>query len=403
MNERGGVIVAGGGIGGLAAALALSRAGWNTRLLERSPAFGEVGAGIQLGPNVVKILLGWGLGDALKAVAALPERLRVRSALSGKLLGTLPLGRAMAQRYGAPYATLHRADLHGILSAAVRRQTDVATHLARPLQSFSQTALAVSVQTAHWPEIECDALIGADGLWSTVRQQLLRDGPPRRTGHLAYRALLRQSQLPDRLRTQDVTAWLGPRMHLVHYPVRGGEWLNVVAIVQGQTTDDAGLKNDWDHSATKADLLAALGATCIEVQDMVQAIDAWRLWVLYDRAPMSGAGEHAQGRVALLGDAAHPMRPYLAQGAGMAIEDAAELGCVLAQARAPDCDVATLLHRYALNRWQRNARVQARALRNGRLFHARGLLRSGRDASLKLLGGRLLDIPWLYGTEPNAS
>ena len=396
-------VIVGGGIGGLAAALALSRAHWAVRLLERAPAFGEVGAGIQLGPNVVKIMLGWGLGDALKAVAAFPERLRVRSALSGELLGTLPLGRAMAQRYGAPYATLHRADLHGILSAAVRRQTDVATHLARPLQSFSQTALAVSVQTAHWPDIECDALIGADGLWSTVRQQLLGDGPPRRTGHLAYRALFRQSQLPDRFRTQDVTAWLGPRMHIVHYPVRGGEWLNVVAIVQGQATDDAGSQNDWDRSAGKADLLDALGSACSEVQDLVQAIDAWRLWVLYDRAPMRGAHEHARGRVALLGDAAHPMRPYLAQGAGMAIEDACELGCVLAKAREPDSDVATLLRRYALNRWQRNARVQARALRNGRLFHARGLLRSSRDASLKLLGGRLLDMPWLYGVEPKPS
>ena len=163
--------------------------------------------------------------------------------------------------------------------------------------------------------------------------------------------------------------------------MRGGEWLNVVAIVQGQASDDAGRQDDWDRSASKADLTNALGAACTEVQDLVQAIDAWRLWVLYDRAPMRGAHEHARGRVALLGDAAHPMRPYLAQGAGMAIEDACELGCVLAKAREPDSDVAVLLQRYALNRWRRNARVQARALRNGRLFHARGLLRSGRDVS----------------------
>ena len=391
-------VIAGGGIGGLAAALALSRARWDVRLLERAPAFGEVGAGIQLGPNVVKILLGWDLGDALKAVAAFPERLRVKSALSGELLGTLPLGGAMAQRYGAPYATLHRADLHGVLLAAVRRRTDAAMHIARPLQSFSQTALAVTVHTADWPDIECDALIGADGLWSTVRQQLLGDGPPRRTGHLAYRALLRQSELPGRFRTQDVTAWLGPRMHIVHYPVRGGDWLNVVVIVQGQVTDDdAGLQNDWDHSASKSDLLAALGAACIEVQDFVQAIDVWRLWVLYDRAPMIGAQQQAKGRVALLGDAAHPMLPYLAQGAGMAIEDAAELGSALAQALDPAFGVATMLQRYALSRWRRNARVQARAQRNGRIFHAEGPLRWARDASMKLLGKKVLDLPWLYG------
>ncbi len=346
----------------------------------------------------------WDLGGALKAVAAFPERLQVRNAVSGKLLGTLPLGGAMPRRYGAPYATVSRPDLHGMLLAAVRRQADSVLHAGRPLQSFSQTAQAVTVQTAGAPDIECDALIGADGLWSAVRQQLLGDGPPRRTGHLAYRALLPQSDLPERFRTRDITAWLGPRMHVVQYPVRSGDWLNLVAIVQGPTTDgDAGQQNDWDHSACKSDLLAAVATACAALRDLVGAIDVWRMWALYDRAPMRGAHEHAQGLVALLGDAAHPMRPYLAQGAGMAIEDAAELGRALAQARDPAFDVATLLRRYALNRWQRNARVQARALRNGRIFHAEGLLRSGRDASLKLLGARLLDMPWLYGANPRVS
>lgn len=387
-------LIAGGGVGGLAAALAASRAGWDVRLFERANAFSEVGAGIQLGPNVVKVLHGWGLADALQAVAAFPERLQVRSAVSGQLLGELPLGAAMVQRYGAPYLTIHRADLHGVLLQAVQHHADVKLHLSRPLQSFSQTAQAVTVRADDGPGIECDALIGADGIWSTVRQELLGDGLPRRSGHLAYRALMRQSDLPELLRSHQVTAWLGPRMHVVQYPVRGGEFLNVVAIVHGEVAAEADL---WDHSANAADLASATAGCCAALREVMDAIEGWRLWVLHDRAPMQGAHQHAVGRVALLGDAAHPMRPYLAQGAGMAIEDAAELGHALAQALDPALDVPTMLQRYALNRWQRNARVQARALRNGQIFHADGLLRWGRDASLKLLGEKLLDMPWLYG------
>jgi len=396
-------LIAGGGIGGLAAALAVSRAGWEVRLFERAAAFSEVGAGVQLGPNVVKVLHGWGLADALSAVAAFPERLHVRSAVSGRTLGELTLGDTMARRYGAPYATAHRADLHVLLLSAVQQHTDARLHLERPLQSFSQTEQAVTVKAATGPEIEGDALIGADGLWSTVRQQLLGDGLPRRTGHLAYRALMPQARLPERLRTQQLTAWLGPRMHVVHYPVRGGEWLNMVVIVQGEAADGV---DPWNHQANAADLTAALnqlGGSCTALQDMVQAMDGWQLWALHDRPPMQGAHQQALGRVALLGDAAHPMLPYLAQGAGMAIEDAAELGHALAQALDPAFDVPTMLQRYALNRWQRNARVQARALRNGEIFHAEGLLRWGRDAALKLLGQKLLDMPWLYGAAPQVS
>lgn len=387
-------LIAGGGIGGLAAALAASRAGWDVRLFERASVFSEVGAGIQLGPNVVKVLHGWGLADALKEVAAFPERLQVRSAVSGQLLGELPLGAAMAQRYGAPYLTIHRADLHGVLLKAAQQHADLKLHLSRPLQSFSQTAQAVTVQADDGPGIEGDALIGADGLWSTVRQELLGDGLPRRTGHLAYRALVRQSDLPELLRSRQVTAWLGPRMHVVQYPVRGGESLNVVAIVHGEVAAEADL---WDHSANAADLAAATAGCCAALREVMDAIEGWRLWVLHDRMPMQGAHQHAVGRVALLGDAAHPMRPYLAQGAGMAIEDAAELGHALAQALDPALDVPTMLQRYALNRWQRNARVQARALRNGQIFHADGVVRWGRDMAMKMLGEKVLDLPWLYG------
>jgi salicylate hydroxylase len=396
------VAVAGGGIGGLAAALASVRAGCHVRVLERTPAFSEIGAGIQLGPNVTRILHGWGLADQIKAVAAVPDLLRVRSAGAGEVLGALRLAASFSDRYGAPYVTMHRADLHGVLLAATSQHADVRLNADRPVESFAQTADAVTVRASSGPEIECDALIGADGLWSVVRQQLLDDGQPRLTGHLAYRALVAQADLPARFRSNDVTAWLGPRMHVVYYPVRGGDFLNVVAFVQGAppTGQQAG---GWDHYASAGDLIAAMGGVCSDLRSLVEAIADWRLWVMYDRPPIGGAHQHARGRVALLGDAAHPMRPYLAQGAGMAIEDAAELGNALAQAKSAAVDVATMLQRYALNRWQRNARVQARALRNGHIFHADGLLRWGRDASLKLLGERLLDMPWLYGAVPKAS
>ena len=415
------VLISGGGIGGLAAALSASRAGWDVRLYERAPAFSEVGAGVQLGPNVVRLLRGWGLKDALARVAAFPSRLQVRDAVSGRELGVLPLGQQMLQKYGAPYATIHRADLHALLLQAVQARDKVWLKLNSYVANYADSGREVTLKTeamavspagevlgvepllsASLLEVEGDALIGADGLWSRVRQLMLNDAPPRVTGHLAYRAMLPQTSLPERLRSQQVTVWLGPSLHVVHYPVRGGEWLNVVAIVQGQVAGD--LQN-WDHSANGADLQASTRLTAVMLRDLIQAVTdggnktgpTWRLWALCDRPPMSGAHQQARGRVALLGDAAHPMRPYLAQGAGMAIEDAAELGSALAQALDPSLDVPTVLQRYALNRWQRNARVQARSERNGQIFHAEGPLRWARDASMKLLGEKLLDMPWLYG------
>ena len=234
--------------------------------------------------------------------------------------------------------------------------------------------------------------MGADGLWSSTRTQLLSDGPTRRTGHLAYCALIKQADLPQQMRSQNVTTWLGPNMHAVQDPLKGGEWLNVVVFIHGDVPSDF---QNWIHNANAADLNDALQGTCTALQDLLNAVHDWRLWVMHDRPPMQGAQQMAQGRVALLGDAAHPMRPYLSQGAGMAIEDAAELGWVLRAATSANAPVA--LQHYAANRWQRNARVQARALRNGQIFHATGLTRWGRDATIKLMVERLLDMHWLYG------
>ena len=402
------VLVAGGGIGGLAAALACARAGCDVQVFERAGVFAEVGAGLQIGPNITRVLQAWGLGDALAGVAAFPSHLQVRDAATGRELGVLRLSDRARQRYGAPYATLHRADLHQLLLDAVRQQAGSGLLLSCTIHGFAQSDASVAAHTDGGHQVEGDILLGADGLWSAVRQCLLGDGPPRVTGHLAYRALVPQHDLPASLRSQHITVWLGPDLHLVQYPVRGGAWLNVVGIVhqrasaalgaaQASPASDADDGTDaarWDQRTTASRLRAALVGSSAPLQDLVQAVADWRCWTLCDRAPVSGPGQMAQGRVALLGDAAHPMRPYLAQGAGMAIEDAATLGRMLAA--FPASAVEAALRAYADQRWQRNARVQARALRNGRIFHARGPLRWARDIALRMLGERVLDVPWLY-------
>jgi salicylate hydroxylase len=390
---KGEILVAGGGLGGLAAALAARKAGWDARVLEQAAAFSEVGAGIQLGPNATSILRGWGLLEGeLASLVGRPQWLRVRDAMSGRELATLQVG-AFEQRYGAPYFTVHRADLQNALLHAAR-QSGVRLHTGMRVQDVREEASAVSVQTSAGAQMEADVLVAADGLWSRVREQVLGDGLPQPTGHLAYRGLARQADLPAHLRNSDVTAWLGPRMHLVCYPVRGGESLNVVCITEGRVQGDP---RGWDHEAVVADLHAVVEQAYPTLRELVHAVPGWRLWGLNGRAPVSAPDQMARGRIALLGDAAHPMLPYLAQGAGMAIEDAAQLQRVLTNVTDNVADVPTALQRYALGRWQRCSRVQKRSLRNGAIFHASGPLRWGRDLSMRLLGEKLLDLPWLYG------
>ena len=300
------VLIAGGGIGGLTAALACARAGCDVRLFERAAEFGEVGAGIQIGPNVVRVLHGMGLERDLARVAAFPHRLQVRNAVSGRELGVLPLGERAVRLYGAPYATIHRADLHALLLHPLQRDGAVRLALGNWLASYEDRGRVVTLETTEGLEVEGDVLIGADGLWSRVRELMLNDGAPRVSGHLAYRAMLPQHSLPQHLRSHQVTAWLGPRLHVVQYPVRGGDWLNVVAIVHGDFNGDL---HGWDHGANAADLQHAMGSTCQPLQELIAAVPDWRLWALCDRHPMQGAWQQARGLVALLGDAAHPMRP----------------------------------------------------------------------------------------------
>jgi salicylate hydroxylase len=384
------VVVAGGGMGGLAAAMACARLGLSVQLMERTEHLSEVGAGIQIGPNVTRILQAWRLGEALAEVAAFPKRLQARDAQTGQVLGNLRLGERAQALYGAPYATIHRADLQNLLHKAAQA-AGVQVRLGQMVQGWRETAHGVEVNTADAPSQPADVLIGADGVWSAVRQQLLGDAPARFTGHLAYRALVAQADLPAHLRTDDVTVWMGLRLHVVHYPVRSGQWLNLVAIVHGVKPDPS---QEWDQAGHTQALMQALGAVGADLHERLASVSAWRQWALHDRAPMAGAHEMAQGRVALLGDAAHPMRPYLAQGAGMAIEDAQVLAQCLS---AESGSITERLQAYAGQRWARNARVQARAIRNGRIFHATGPVAWGRNVSMRLMGERLMDVPWLYG------
>jgi len=238
-----------------------------------------------------------------------------------------------------------------------------------------------------------DAVVGADGLWSHVREALLHDGPAHATGHCAYRAQLPMQALPSHLRSFDVTVWLGHKFHVVHYPVKGGAVLNVVVIVKGSPCD----KEQWLPQITSVQRAGCSVAT--QLLDMLNAVDDWQSWPLFDRPPLHGPQAMAQGYVALLGDAAHPMRPYLAQGAAMAIEDAqalAEAWGPQVSSAAPELQIPQAMKAYALNRWRRNAQVQRRAQRNGFVFHLQGPMAWARDRSIQWLGESVLDIPWLY-------
>lgn len=389
------ILVAGGGIGGLATALALSKGRHRVDVFEQAAVFGEIGAGVQLGPNATRRLQQLDLGPGLAAIAARPDALVVHSAEGGSELARMPLADAMQQRYGSPYFCVHRADLHGLLLDAVRARgtgTLVTGAQIRQVETSDDLVCLSSTDARAW---EGEAIVGADGLWSMVRRQLdcaSAAQPPRVTGHTAWRALIEQSSLPAALRRKQVDVWLGPRLHAVAYPVRGGDWLNVVVIAESAPAGDA---RDWDQSSSIAALKQAMGRSCAGLQSLLDAMPGWRAWSLGDRAPMTSAAEMAHERVALVGDAAHPMVPYLAQGAGMAIEDAVALADSLADGRA--ADVPAAFARYAEARWARNAQVQARARRNGEIFHARGAVRLGRDMAMRLLGAKLLDQPWLYG------
>ena len=389
------MIIVGGGIGGLAAALACGQAGARPQVLERAATFSEVGAGIQMGPNVTRTLHAWGLAEDLQEIGFVPRKLDAKDTQTGQIIGTLRLGQRSLDTYGAPYFTVHRADLHRVLLKKIMSSGQAELRLDSEVQGLQQNADGIQISGTNLPAsltelFKSAAMVGADGLWSKTRQFVVPPTAPRVTGLLAYRALVPMQSIPEKLRLQDVNVWVGPKVHAVLYPVKCGEYLNLVVVVQGPPPASL---DDWDHAGNKQDLEAAMGPIHADLRNMLAAVPAWRLWPLCDRPPIKGPHEMAKGRIALLGDAAHPMRPFLAQGAGMAIEDAAELARSWARA---DLQVEDRLQMYAQARWARNAQVQQRSIRNGQIFHLQGPLRWGRNVAMKLMGEPLMDVPWLY-------
>ncbi len=386
------VIVAGAGIGGLASALALAHAGQRVTVLERSAQFAPIGAGIQLGPNAIKQLARWGLREAVLAQACLPEAIGIHDAKTGRSIHRILLGAAVQQRYGEVYASIHRADLHTALLAALRAQPAVQCVLDA---GVDRTDLlpdgGVQVSSAQHT-YTADALIAADGVWSTVRQQMLADGAPRATGHAAYRALVPIACVPQEWRS-NVGVWWASNVHVVHYPVRCGQFLNLVVLSERASAQATA---SWAQPASQAQVMANVPQVCAQLHAILDAAStsqtSWHSWHLYDR---SAAATWVRGHAALLGDAAHPMLPYLAQGAAMAIEDAA----VLAQQAAQATDWPSALQQYQQLRHARCARVVSTARRNGQIFHLRAPIAMVRDAVLTAKGTQVLGMPWLYGAD----
>jgi salicylate hydroxylase len=386
-------VVAGGGIGGLAAALGLARSGQKVTVLERAAQLSEVGAGIQMGPNAVAVLNHFGLWQAYRKLACQPSRLYAMDARTGRVLSTLDLT-GFSQRYGYPYTTAHRADLQSILLRAVENLAQV--HTACEVYGLEQDANDLMVfansDNSALRTLHATALIGADGLWSRVRQLVVTDRKPTFTGDLAYRALVPMQALPAALRSMDVRIWMGPDLHVVAYPVRAGAAMNLVAIISGRLVQDA---ETWEAQASSEQLARITRQADPGLAQLLEfgtQLHGWQTWALHIRKPLVAA-QYVQKRVALLGDAAHPMLPYMAQGAAMAIEDAHQLALSVQQNE----DTETALQDYASKRATRNARVQLKSLRNGEIFHATGLRKWGRDAALRWIGPSLMDTPWLYG------
>ena len=382
------ILIAGAGIGGLGAALALSQMGLKVTVLEQSNVFGEVGAGVQISPNAYKVLCAWGLTNALRQTANFPERLQVRNATSYKLLGQLTMGESAQTRYGYPFSTWHRADLHTLLLDAVRQLPNVDLHLNAKVSHIAESNQQVTVFTEAGNTFTADTLIGADGLWSRVRQLVVNDEAPLATGHTAWRALLPLGDVPPELQQDQVTAWLAPDSHTIAYPVQQGKSLNLVYCAE----------NKGQIDLQPAYLLPGqLSKVLQKTFKIATETNAWTRWDLFDRPPLTsseGMFHAAHPHIALLGDAAHPMLPYLAQGAGMALEDAQALAMSV---QKNSSDLSTALIHYAQSRWQRNAKVQARARRNGQIFHAKPPVSWARDAAMGVLGEKIMDVPWLYG------
>jgi salicylate hydroxylase len=386
------VIVAGAGIAGLTAALALARAGFRVTVIEQSPVLEETGAGIQLSPNASRILIGLGLRDRLEPMVVNPDAIRVMSGSSGREITRIPLGLAAERRYGAPFWTVHRGDLQAALADTARSALDVTVKLGIRFDDFATHSNGITVQGYRGRQTVDErgaALIGADGIWSAVGDRLKLQRKPAFAHRTAWRALVPSESLPLHFRSDMVNLWLGQDAHLVLYPVKGGRLINMVGIVNDEWNETG-----WSAAGDRNEILRHFGrfSWADSVRTLLAIPEQWLKWALYDRmAPFAGG----TGPVSLIGDAAHPMLPFLAQGAGMAIEDAVVLAdSMKAYPGAPEAG----LRAYEKARRARTERAQQTSRKQGKLYGQTGPEALVRNLGMKLLGGeRLLSrYDWVY-------
>ncbi len=381
------VLIAGGGIGGLATALALTRQGFTVKVLEQAPEIGEIGAGIQLGPNAFHAFDALGVGEKTRSRAVYTDYMVMHDAIDEYQVGMIPTGEAFRQRFGNPYAVIHRVDVHMSLLEGAQETGKVEILTSTRAQRIEQDENSVTVFDQHGKAHTGQALIGADGVKSVVREKYVND-PARVTGHVVYRAVVEKKDFPEDLQWNAASIWVGPNCHLVHYPLRGGEQYNVVVTFHSRDKEEWGVRD-----GSKEEVQSYFEGICPKARQLIDLPKSWRRWATADREPI---GQWSFGRATLLGDAAHPTTQYMAQGACMAIEDAVTLGEAL---RVHDNDFVKAFDLYQRARVARTARIVLSGREMGRIYHAKGVERLVRN---DLWRGRSPErfydaVEWLYG------
>ncbi len=384
-------VIAGGGIAGIAAALALAGRDHEVTVLEQAPAFEEVGAGIQIGPNGRRALEELGVWDALEPLVVFPHSIRIRRARNGATLGELPLGTTFANRFGTTYQVVHRADLLAALLKKAEGEPRITLHTDSRVSFFRIDGDGMTALLEGGGEHRGDVLIGADGIRSRIRAQLLDDGPPAFAGHVLYRALVDMDRVPPEVDTGSVNLWLHEGGHVVHYPVSGGRKFNIVAAVNENWHSEG-----WSEPSDGAILGMRFAGVAQELREVLELPDEWLRWAGADRDPVAHWG---QGPVTLIGDAAHPTLPYLASGAVMALEDAIVLG---REVERQPSDLPAALRTYEKARQPRTARIVRSSHRLAGVYHAGAPFALFRDAFIRLTSGRrgLERMAWLYDWRP---